>query len=297
MMVRVAVALLMLVQLGCGRSPFPGYKPIGNDTWLRLYLLGDGERLALDGDSVRMRIRIAHVDSTPGSLFSTEQWYAARDLRDGPFNELLIRMHEGDSMGLIVRSPQLPWQVLLGPVQQVVATGQGQVRVEVSMRSIRTAAMIEAGERALQEQDPAGMEQQVLGELVEQLGPVWQRWGSSMIHYTIQGHAEDTARIKAGDLVTISYIGRRASDRMVFDSTEGNGTALTFRFGDKDQVIPGLEIAIHLLREGQEGDFLLPSEYAFGARGVDGMLAPYSPVLYSVRVEEVQRRGRPRPGA
>jgi FKBP-type peptidyl-prolyl cis-trans isomerase len=50
-----------------------------------------------------------------------------------------------------------------------------------------------------------------------------------------------------------------------------------------------LEVAVHLLREGQLGTFLFPSEMAFGAKGIPGVLDPYMPVMYSVRLEKVER--------
>jgi FKBP-type peptidyl-prolyl cis-trans isomerase len=43
------------------------------------------------------------------------------------------------------------------------------------------------------------------------------------------------------------------------------------------------------LREGGVGQFILPSAYAFGARGVPGVVDPYTPVLYRVSVVRVGR--------
>jgi peptidyl-prolyl cis-trans isomerase A (cyclophilin A) len=92
-----------------------------------------------------------------------------------------------------------------------------------------------------------------------------------------------------GDHVTISYQGRRMEDGLLFDDTRKNGEAFSFRFGDKDQVMPGLEVAVHLLREGQEGTFLFPSDLAFGAKGIPGVLEPHMPVDYTVRLDKVER--------
>ena len=45
-------------------------------------------------------------------------------------------------------------------------------------------------------------------------------------------------------MVTIPYtVASNMEDGVVFDDTERNGVPLTFRFGDKDQVMQGLEVA------------------------------------------------------
>ncbi len=282
---------LVAILSGCDRSPYPHYKKIGEDLHLRLYMLGEGDRLARDGDSVLMRLRISEVEAAPGSLFSTDQWYAVADLRESAFDELLIRMHEGDSMSLITSPALLPWSTLIAE-DTLQLTKYGALRTEVSMLSIRTAAMMEAEAERLRREDPQAYEQKLTFEFIDRLGTNWLQWGTSDLHYAIQGIAMDTNAVKPGEIVTISYTGKLVEDGSVFDSSERNGGPLTFRFGDKGQVINGLEIAIKLLREGQEGEFFLPSDHAFGARGVEGMIAPYTPVLYTVRLESVERPGK-----
>ena len=42
---------------------------------MKLRMLGEGEVLPTDSDSVLMRVRMARHDGAPGSLFSTEHWY------------------------------------------------------------------------------------------------------------------------------------------------------------------------------------------------------------------------------
>jgi FKBP-type peptidyl-prolyl cis-trans isomerase FkpA len=290
---RILLPVIVLFLIACERSPYPGYKKIGEDIHLRLYLLGEGDRLPLDGDSALMRLRISETESPAGSLLSTEQWFAVEDLRNSAFDQLLIRMHEGDSMSLITRSDRMPWPVLLMEEDTLRPAGSGMVRVEASLIAVRTAAMIAEEEILRREENTEAYEQELTAEFMQRLGPDWKRWGTSDIHYFIQGPVMDTAQVRAGDVVTISYTGRRVEDGTIFDSTVNNGGPMTFRFGDKGQVVNGLEVAISLLREGQEGEFFLPSEYAFGSRGVEGMIEPYTPVLYGVRLEEVQRR-RPR---
>ncbi len=290
MMRPVAIGLMLVLLVACGRSPYTGYKHIGEDMHLKLHMLGDGTRLPQDGDVVLMRLRISDVDSMPGSFYSTEGWFLVDHLRKSAFDQLMIRMHEGDSMSMITRADMLPWQAI-APGRIPAHVDEQMLRTEASMIAIRLPKLAQEPD-TLGAMDPQQREAVVLEEFLERLGQGWQRWGTSMVHYYIEGHAQDTTTIRRGDVVTISYTGRRLQDGQVFDSTERNGAPLTFRYGDKDQVVNGLEVAIGLLREGQQADVVLPSEYAFGDRGVEGVLEPYSPVFYTVRVEHVQRAGK-----
>ena len=126
------VAILFLFA-GCDRSPFPGYKKIAEDVHLRLYMLGEGDRLPRDGDSVLFRLRISHVDSPSGSYFSGQQWYAVQDLRESVFDHLLVRMHQGDSMSLIANVADLPWPAITGRADTISLTSDQQLRTEASI--------------------------------------------------------------------------------------------------------------------------------------------------------------------
>ena len=288
----VPIAISLLLLAGCDRSPFPGYKKIADDVHLRLYMLGDGDRLPRDGDSVLFRLRISHIDSPSGSYFSGQQWYAVKDLRKSAFDHLLVRMHQGDSMSLIANVAHLPWRAITGRADTISLDSHHPLRTEASIIAVRSAEMIAAAKTGARVSDPIENEQRLIASFLDRLGTNWRQWGTSFIHYTIEGKVTDTLQVRKGDLVTIKYTGRRLEDGKVFDSSDRNGSAYTFRFGDEGQVIKGVEIAISLLREGQKGEFFLPSEFAFGERGVEGSIEPYTPVIYQVKLLKVERGRR-----
>jgi FKBP-type peptidyl-prolyl cis-trans isomerase len=283
----LAVLCVLLLFTSC--SPYPDHKQIAEDTYIRLYSLGEGEVLPQDGDSLLLRIRISEVNGDHGSILSTERWFAVEDLREGAFTHVLQQIHEGDSISFISPSEELPWNALRHEEDTMAAPEGIILRAEIGLRQLLTVAMMEDREKRMKQQDPQRFEQELTRTFVARLGIAWEQWGTSQVFYNIQGIAMDTLPVTAGDIITISYTGKRIEDGSTFDSTEQHGGPMTFRFGDKDQVIHGLEVAISLLREGQEGDFFFPSEYAFGAKGVDQLIEPYTPVLYTVRLEHIQR--------
>jgi FKBP-type peptidyl-prolyl cis-trans isomerase len=274
------------VLCACNSSPYEGYKRVAGEVDLRLHILGDGEQRVEDGDSIHLRLRAALLGQEPGSYVSTEQWFAARDLRQGAFVPVLQRMHEGDSMSVIARGTALPWSVIAPHALDPIAD-TAHVQVELSMLGLRTAAMMQAEQERIRTADPEAFERELIAAYRARTPGPWLRWGTSEVYYVVSGTAVDTTAVRMGEQVTIAYTGARMEDGHVFDDTGRNGGPLSFRFGDPDQVMPGLETAVHLLREGQEGTFLLPSPMAFGAKGIPGVLDPYTPVVYTVHLEKV----------
>lgn len=280
--------VLVVVCVACSRSPYAGYKRVGDDVYLRMHVLGDGEHLAADMDSVLFRLRFAPINEAPGSHLSLERWYLARDLRREAFVPMLARMRQGDSISMIVRAGALPWDLMHGATALPDST---TMQVEAGMLELLTAEVIAERAERRRRTDPQGYERRLIALYREQEGGAWTRWGTSDMCYRISGTARDTSGQRPGDLVTIGYTGKRLEDGRVFDDSDRNGMPLQFRFGDPDQVVRGVELAVDLLREGQEGEFILPSELAYGAKGIPGVVDPYSPVIYTVRLLRVGRAG------
>lgn len=289
---KVVALVLVVFLVGCDRSPYAGYKKVGDDVHLHLHALGEGELAPTDSDSVRIGLRMGWVDEGIGELFSTDQVYAVKDLRNGALLPILGRIHEGDSLSVIAPARAWPWHVLAATVEEIAAD-TGMIQAEIEFLALRTPAMARVENERMRRNDPIGYERRLIAAYIAQAEQPYLRWGTSELFHYIQGTAKDTNVVVQGDHLTISYKGRRIEDGQVFDDTQRNGEPLSFTYGDKDQVMKGLEVAVHLLREGQEGRFIFPSEYAFGAKGIPGVLDPYMPVEYTVRLEKVQRGSTP----
>lgn len=280
--------LCATVLFGCGRSPYAGYSVVGDNVHFHLRMIGEGEVLPTDSDSVRLRIRMGPVDGEPGSIFSTERTYSTGDLRQGAMLPVIGRMHVGDSISVIAPAAAWPWSAITQGADLGVPDTD-MVRTELSVLDLRTPAMIRAEAAQQKRNDPEGYERRLIAAYLSRSGSPFIRWGTSDVHYAITGTAVDTAAIRTGDQVTLTYKGRRLEDGGLFDDTETNGAPLSFIIGDKDQVINGVEVVLHLLRAGQQCEVVLPSPYAFGTRGIPGVLEPNMPVVYTVRLVGVVR--------
>lgn len=286
----------VLLLVSCERSPYIGYKRVADQVHLRLYMIGDGEHVPTDSDSVHIRLRMGYHGHDPGGLFSTERMYAVKAIRSGALAPVFNDLRSGDSMSVIAPAALWPWHDLVGEAD-VEVPESGTVQAELIALAVVTPAMTRAENERLKRNDPLGYERRLIEAFIRRDDARFERWGTSDMHYAIHGLPEDTTQVVIGDQITISYRGRRIEDGRLFDDTDSNGGPLSFSFGDKDQVMNGLEVAVKLLREGQEGEFIFPSTYAFGVRGIPGVLEAHTPVVYSVRLVSVARAKRPRRAA
>ncbi len=285
-----AAALLLLI--ACDRGPHPGFKELAPGLYFRLLSLGGQDSALGVDDSVLLRLRASTVDAAPGSLFSTERWYALNDVRKGSWDKAWRRLHEGDSASVILRADGLPWHVLM-PEQRIDPPDTLLIQVEISVLRCLTPDLQRQRAEERRAADPEAAERRELVAFLARSDGQWRRWGTSDLHYALGPQQADTIPVRAGDRVTIRYRGAKLGGGAPFDDSDRQGQPFSFRFGDPDQVLPGIEVAVSLLRPGQQGRFLLPSAFAFGGRGSPPLVRPNEPVLYTVELLAVERRTGP----
>ncbi len=90
--------------------------------------------------------------------------------------------------------------------------------------------------------------------------------------------------VEIGNTVVVHYKGSFL-DSTIFDSTYEKKEPFEFKFGDDDQVIPGLELAICQMRKGEKAKLIIPSQLAFGESGSStGIVPPFTTVEYELEL-------------
>lgn len=95
--------------------------------------------------------------------------------------------------------------------------------------------------------------------------------------------------VAVGDTITINFEGRFFNNK-IFDSTKKRNEPFQFVYGQKWQVIEGLEEAIGMMKEGERSLFIIPSRLAFGEKGSStGIIPPFTSVVFEVELIEVKK--------
>ncbi len=113
-------------------------------------------------------------------------------------------------------------------------------------------------------------------------------------HFELQPSGLYIARVKdghglrplPGDSVYVNYIAYFINGEP-FSSTLKKRQVFRFKIGD-GKVIPGLEMAIRQMREGQVVFVIIPSYLAYGEEGLLDLIPPYSPLVFQVELKQVK---------
>lgn len=274
-------ALALVLLAACARPPLERGSRLAEDVYWRLNLLGDGEHPPSDSDSVQVRVRLARPKDAAGSLYSTERWFAMGQPRGmAMFFKL---MHQGDSATVLLRSHRVPWAEL-GAQAPPPTADTGWVQMELSMLAIRTLEESRAWAMAALMGRNESDQARILEDFFARDDRPWKH--AMGLWYVLDTLADKGARVRSGEQVTLAYRATFLDNGEVFDQQTAEEGGLTFRLGDPDQVITGLEAACHLLpAKGGTGWFVLPADLAFGPKGsAAAIVPPWTPVLYQVTV-------------
>lgn len=277
------LAVLVFCLVACSSGPYPGFKETKPGIWFRLHTLGEGAASPMTGDSALLRLRIARYGEGAGSLFSSESYFEADRAR--PFDaSVLARMNGGDSVSVILPARLFPWAQWIG-VRSKAPPDTTVLQVEIGLLDVMDG--LEIAEVLYERSGKAGTDSSEKAALVAFASdPHWSRWGTSDLYFRITNAGNDTSMIRTGDFVTIKLLGAFLDGR-VFDQGSAD-QPIAFVLGDPGQVIKGVETAVHLLRKGGAGEFIIPSSMAFGANGSSSGIVPaWTPIRYTVEVVDV----------
>jgi peptidylprolyl isomerase len=86
---------------------------------------------------------------------------------------------------------------------------------------------------------------------------------------------------KAGDSVTVNYVGVLYKGGKEFDSSWKRNEPFTFTLG-KGQVIPGWDQGVAGMKVGGRRELIIPAELAYGKTGSPPTIPPNSPLVFVV---------------
>jgi peptidylprolyl isomerase len=89
------------------------------------------------------------------------------------------------------------------------------------------------------------------------------------------------AEAKAGESVTVNYVGALYSNGKVFDASWKRNEPFTFTLG-QGQVIPGWDKGVAGMRVGGRRELIIPAELAYGKKGSPPTIPPNAPLIFIV---------------
>jgi FKBP-type peptidyl-prolyl cis-trans isomerase len=97
-----------------------------------------------------------------------------------------------------------------------------------------------------------------------------------------EGEGEE---VKSGDQITVNYVGM-LEDGTIFDSSIERGQPFPFTIGIGG-VIQGWEIGVIGMKVGETRKLTIPSQLAYGERGVSGVIPPNSTLIFEINLLKI----------
>ncbi|HNA99244.1 MAG TPA: FKBP-type peptidyl-prolyl cis-trans isomerase [Marmoricola sp.] len=91
----------------------------------------------------------------------------------------------------------------------------------------------------------------------------------------------DGAEAKAGDTVSVHYVGVAHSTGEEFDASYNRGAPLQFRLG-VGQVISGWDTGVQGMKIGGRRKLVIPPHLGYGDRGAGGVIKPGETLIFVV---------------
>jgi len=286
---RLIILAWLLVLCSCSNKSklFSGFSVSETGIHYKLISLGDGATKATPSNYIT--INIAYRTKTDSLFFQgVRQFQLTEPHYVGSIDECFLMLASGDSGAFYINASPFFTKTLETELPKFI-NPDDFMRVDIKMLEIKTADEFQHEMEAFMSwiDDFGDYEKVIIKQFMDgQKLSVDPTESGLYIIPQIQ-----TARdiVETGDTVTVHYEGRFFNGK-IFDSTRKRNEPFQFVYGQKWQVIPGLDEAIGKMREGEKSMLIIPSQLAFGEQGnSSGIIPAFTSVVFELEVVEVKK--------
>lgn len=286
---RFMVIVLALAIASCSNRSklFEGFSVAKTGIHYRLISLGDGTSAAVPSNYVTINITYRTVKD---SIFfqGFRQFQLTEPHYEGSIDECFLMLSQGDSAAFYIKAQPFFAQTLETELPKFIQP-EDYMRVDVRMVEVKSDEEFQKEMEAFMSwiEDFGDYEKVIMKQYIEGKKLSVQPTESGL--YIVPQIQTARPAVEIGDTVTVHYEGRFLNGK-IFDSTNKRNEAFQFVYGQKWQVIPGLEEAIGKMREGEKSLLIVPSHLAFGEQGnSSGLIPAFTSVVFELEVVEVKK--------
>ncbi len=287
--IQLFVIALLFVVFGCSNksSKFSGFSVTDSDIHYKLVSLGDGSVKPEQTNFITVNVAYRTIKD---SLFFQGLRKFQLNSRNvfGKIDECFMMLALGDSASFYFPADSFFTKTLETSLPKFINKGE-MMRVDIKMLEIQTEKQYQYEKEAFLHwiNDFGDYEKVILKQYMD--GEKLSIAPSINGLYYIPVSKTNGESVAVGDTITVHFEGRFFNNK-IFDSTRKRNEPFQFVYGQKWQVIEGLEEAIGMMKEGERSLFILPSKIAFGEQGSStGIIPPFTSVVFEVELIEVKK--------
>jgi len=283
------IVFLLFLLLGCSKksSRFPGYSITKTGIHYKLISLGDGSAKPEILNYLTVNISYRTIKD---SLFfqGLRKFQLTAPRYKGSIEECFMMLVLGDSASFYFPADSFFVKTLETSRPRFINKGD-LMRADIKMMEIQTEKQYQLEKEAFLNwiNDFGDYERVILKQYMD--GEKLSIAPTSSGLYYIPIIKKEGKSVAIGDTITVNFEGRFFNSK-IFDSTKKRNEPFQFVYGQKWQVIEGLEEAIGMMKEGEKSLFIIPSKLAFGEKGSStGIIPPFTSVIFEVELIEVKK--------
>lgn len=278
---KILYLLLLIGSFACGNGGFDQhesgllYKFIEQNETAQKPKLGDGLLIALkytsEDDSVLFdevfRLELVPVSHKGGSI-----------------EDALAMMHKGDSAEFLIAAKGFINHSVKADFFPKFVDRNSKLKFYIRLKDISSPEEMETMQASIDVNKKAA-ETMLLDDYLQRNEIEEQPTESGL--YFIKKEEGKGIKPQLNDSVTVHYTGMFL-DGTIFDSSRKRDEPFAFILGI-GQVIPGWDEGIALMKEGSKARFLIPSSLAFGKKGFNESIPPFTSLMLDVELIKVKK--------
>jgi FKBP-type peptidyl-prolyl cis-trans isomerase len=272
---------ILIVFFSCKQSSeYPGFSKTETGIYYKLHSFSESEKNVMPGDYITADIQYKTIND---SVFfeGRRKLQVTEPAFKGSIDECFLMLAKGEKATFILPAREFFHKTLETNIPRFMDT-TSRMKITIDLLEVqRKSEFLKEKEAFLNWIEDFGeYEKVLLKQYLNQQKIDKEPTGSGI--YTIVLEEGTGSAVEEGDTVLIHYEGKFLNGKF-FDSTKQRKQPFEFVYGQKWQVIEGLEEVVGQMKEGERVLTILPSDVAFGKTGSStGIIPPYTSVIYEV---------------
>jgi len=276
---------LLFVISSCKKSPYPGYS-VKKGFYYKLVTIGEKTKKAKPGDYITVDIVYKTIND---SVFFSgrRKFQLAKPAYLGSIDDCLSIVSEDDSCCFIISADLFFGKTLHSTLPSFI-NENSNMKINIKMLEIQTEKEYLKEKEAFLKwiEDFGEYEKVLLKHYIEE--EQIDAFPSKSGLYYVKINEGRGKIVEKGDTVVVHYEGRFLNGKF-FDSTKKRNEPFEFVYGQKWQVVEGIEEAIGHMQEGEKAIIILPSQIAFGDKGSStGIIPPFTSLIFELELLQLR---------
>lgn len=270
-------------------NPHPGFKKTKSGIYYEV--LGQVDSLkGMKADSSQFYIMDMNYGTADSLIFKSEM-LPDKEVRipkrekgyDGDIWEALSLFSKGDSVHFILRADSFFLKTTRAPQVPEMFKKDNEVHFFINIKDLKTQAQLDAEKAAFANARRVAEQLEIAKFIADNNWTVKPLEDGMYFNKIKSGKGR---KVRKDDFLTFDFELRKVDGTLIYSSVQANRPG-QFQYGKRFDT-QGFMEAMGMMRQGDEVELLVPSSLAYGENGRGGILDPYTPLHYFVRLTAVK---------